>query len=75
MILATNHARADKDFNETTSLMFLSEETQDSDNKVNLAGDWLGAELCGPAANILFSPGCDERRLRSISGVHTGHGS
>jgi len=39
---ATLSIMGDKDFDETTSLMFYSTQTSDDNNRVDVAGDWIG---------------------------------
>ena len=45
----TLEAFGDNTFDSLTSFMFLSEQTGDSDNKVNIANDWLDGSTAVPA--------------------------
>jgi hypothetical protein len=45
----TLSAFGDNDFDPLTSFMFLSEQTEDADNKVNIANDWLDGLTADPA--------------------------
>ena len=45
----TLEAFGDNDFDPQTSFMFLSEQTGDADNKVNIANDWFDGSTAEPA--------------------------
>ncbi len=45
----TLSAFGDNDFDPLTSFMFLSEQTEDADNKVNIEGDWFDGTTADPA--------------------------
>ena len=44
----TLEAFGDNDFDPLTSFMFLSEQTEDAANKVNIANDWLDGSTASP---------------------------
>ena len=45
----TLEAFGDNDFDSSTSFMFLSEQTEDVNNKVNIANDWFDGSTANPA--------------------------
>jgi len=69
----TLSAFGDNDFDHLTSFMFLSEQTEDADNKVNIANDWFDGLTATPAnGQLSFRVSTNTVRFNEVLQNNTG---
>ena len=70
----TPAAFGDSDFDPETPFMFLSTQTEDADNKVNIEGDWLDGSTADPAQGQLsFRVDTNTERFAAAVGTNSSY--